>query len=230
MRLLLALLLSLSACSLQAQLSGKSTSPSSSSSSRQVTIPDVRFMSRDDAITALEKAGVTGSINEKGELCGSVIDGRIVEKGQVCKQFPPPGRKQSGKFAIDIVVQFEDPRHGHIGEPIEWHLMPDVAGMSLPKAMAAMKAAGVTRMDRITEHRVDECKPNVVCRTYPEKLHRAGQNGGKIIYVGIDPNAKPKTPAVADKPEDTPKDEGDADSDQNGEGKKKPEDEPTDFF
>ncbi len=230
MKLLLPLVL-LSACSLQAQLGGKSTGPSSSSSSSssssgQVTIPEVRFMARADALAALKKAGVTGTIDEKQQLCGSVVDGRIVEKGQVCQQFPPAGRVQGGRLPVSIVVQPEDPRHGHIGELIEWHLMPDVTGMAPDRAMVALKAAGFTRMDRITEQRVNECAPNVVCRTYPEKLHRAGQNDGKIVYVGIDPNAEPKKQPVTD----TPENGGDADKDANGEAEKKPEDDPKDFF
>jgi predicted RNA binding protein YcfA (HicA-like mRNA interferase family) len=204
-RLLLSTLTFLAACSMTSSLKtsglGGSTSTSSgggsgTSSSAQFTMPDLFRMKKDDAIKALQRAGFQGNITWDDQLCGSVVEGQIVERGEVCRQSPVAGREQPARLPVRLLVQPEDPRHGKVGQFMEWHLMPDVVGMHVDKALAAMKAAGFkserTRVDRREE---PGCKPNLVCRTYPNGMERSGQGSDRVLIVGADPAAQPpRTP------------------------------------
>lgn len=68
--------------------STSSTEPraSGADSSGSVTIPDVVMLPRDQAIATLRRAGVQGDITDDGNLCGSIVNGLIVETGQVCSR------------------------------------------------------------------------------------------------------------------------------------------------
>jgi beta-lactam-binding protein with PASTA domain len=170
------------------------------SSDRTIVLPDLIDMPKDQAIAALAKAGFEGTIDWDDQLCGSVIDGHIIEKGQVCRQHPPAGREQPSRLPITLLVQPEDPRHGNVGKFGEWHLMPDVVGMPLERAKAAMRAAGFTdEHTQIDEREEPGCKPSYVCRTYPDALERAGQSSDRVLFVGASPDAPP---AVAAPPTD----------------------------
>jgi hypothetical protein len=122
----------------------------------QATIPDVFKMRKDDAIAAMRRAGVQADISEDSSLCGSVVEGKLVETGEVCYQFPPPGRVQGARLPVSIRIQTEDPRHGNIGKVSEWRLMPKLVGLTYEKALAEMRRAGFTRDDRLTHVWADE--------------------------------------------------------------------------
>jgi hypothetical protein len=188
-------------------------------SSRTIVLPDLIRMTKAQAITALAVAGFEGDIDWDDQLCGSVIDGVIIEKGQVCRQHPPAGREQPSRLPITLLIQPEDPRHGNVGKFGEWHLMPDVVGMPVDQARAAMRAAGFTDEHTHLDLREEpDCKPSRVCRTYPGALERAGQSSDRVLFVGADPGAPPITveppthegappatsPPPATKPEDKP--------------------------
>lgn len=151
-----------------------------------LVMPDLRFMPIDKAEAALKTAGFQGTVTREDSLCGSVVDGRIVELGQVCAQFPPAGRRQGPKLPVSLRAQTEDPRHGNLGKVNEWHLMPKVVGMTLAEARAALKQAGFTDEETINEQTVSEagCQAGRVCRSYPDGLERAGQHSGKTLFVG----------------------------------------------
>lgn len=168
----------------------------------QVVIPNLFGMQREEAIAALRRAGYQGEPSDDYSGCSSVVDGRVIELGQVCYQHPPAGRVQGPRLPITLRVQKEDPWHGSIGRPGEWHLMPNSVGMPLEQARAELRRIGFTREDRVQLRWVDEagCKPLTVCRTYPDALQRAGVHSDKVIYAGRDPNAKPPEP----KPEPAP--------------------------
>jgi beta-lactam-binding protein with PASTA domain len=167
-----------------------------SSSSDTVTIPNVFGMTRTQAEAALTHAGVTGSIDYNDSLCGSIVDGKIIELGQVCYQRPAPG-PHNPRLSVTLRVQTEDPRHGNIGKNNEWHLMPSLVGFSLERAREAMRSAGFSTKDHVEVMRVQEagCMPYIVCRTRPEANDRAGQSSSKTIFVGALPEA-PLPPAT----------------------------------
>ena len=176
-----------------------STSTSGASSDGNVTIPDVFKLKKADAIAALRKAGVEGSIDEDSNLCGSTVNGKIIELGEVCYQHPAPGQRQGARLVVSITVQTEDPRHGDIGRNTEWRLMPNLIGMTYDQAIAEMKRSGFTRTDLIqrTDSEDAACKPDVVCQENPDVLTRAGLDDGKLLYVG--PRAaEPKRVATTD--------------------------------
>jgi beta-lactam-binding protein with PASTA domain len=206
-RLLVSAVLLLSSCKVatsgfSSRIGGSSGSSGrgGSSSSRTIVIPDLFRMTKADAETALKRAGFEGTIDWDDQLCGSVVEGQIIETGQVCRQHPPAGREQPSRLPITILVQPEDPRHGRVGQFGEWHLMPNVVGMPLDKAKAAMRAAGFTEERTHIDARAEPgCQPNRVCRTYPEGLTRAGQSSDRYLIIGADPAAKP--PAETNPPE-----------------------------
>jgi beta-lactam-binding protein with PASTA domain len=164
-----------------------------------MTMPDVFKMTKAKAIATLQLAGHRGDIEWGDQLCGSVIDGKIIEQGEVCQQRPAPGQENSDRVLVTLLVQPEDPRHGNVGRHNEWHLMPDVVGMPLEQAQAALRAAGFTDERTHLDERTDaRCKPRIVCATDPAALERAGQTSDRFVTFGADPSAPPPKPPVAE--------------------------------
>ena len=176
---------------------GFSTSSPTATAAGNVTIPNVIKLKKDDAVAALRRAGLQGDIDFDDSLCGSTVDGKIIELGEVCYQHPAAGQRQGARLVVSLRGQTEDPRHGEIGRNNEWRLMPNVVGMTYDEAVAAMRRAGFERTERIQSTISDDagCKPNLVCRQYPDALMRAGLDDGKILYVGAAPAAA--RPSVA---------------------------------
>jgi beta-lactam-binding protein with PASTA domain len=168
-------------------LLGLSCAAGSASAQENFTVPDVRFMQVPEAKAVMKAAGFAGNFEEdQSSLCASVVDGRIVELGEVCHQVPYAGMPFRRRGTVSLRVQREDPRHGHVGQRLEWHLMPKLTGMTEAEALAAMLAAGFSVRDRIrVQHVADfNCEPARVCRSRPDALMRAGQHEDKLIVVG----------------------------------------------
>ena len=176
--------------------------PAGPDANGNITIPNVFGMSKEQAIAELRRAGFQGDVTDDSSLCGSLIDGRVIELGIVCYQHPPAGRVQGARLPISIRVQSENPWHGNVGKLNEWRLMPDLVGMSVEQARAEMKRVGFDRDDRVFLSWVDEpsCKPLTVCRTHPEALQRVGVSSTKVVVAGRDPTAKPKDEAPVSDP------------------------------
>ncbi|HSN29824.1 MAG TPA: PASTA domain-containing protein [Kofleriaceae bacterium] len=188
-----------------------STSSPTAASDGTVTLPNVFKLKKADAIAALRKAGVEGDINQDDSLCGSAIDGQIIELGEVCYQAPAAGQRQGSRLVVSLRVQTEDPRQGDIGKITEWRLMPNMIGMTYDQAVAAMQRAGFTHVERIKTTDSDDatCKPRVVCKQYPDVLTRSGLNDDKLLYLGAEPaaahaSAETTRPAPAPAPSPTP--------------------------
>ncbi len=167
-----------------------STSSPTANSDGTVTIPNVFKMKKDDAVAALRRAGVQADIDFEDSLCGSTFDGKIIELGEVCYQHPAAGHRQGARLVVSLRVQTEDPRHGDIGRNTEWRLMPNLIGMTYDQAVAAMRSAGFEHTEKIGTTIDDDdpnCKPNLVCRQYPDVLVRAGLEDGKVLYMGAAP-------------------------------------------
>ena len=196
MKVFVLFLIPLTACA--GMMSGSSPTSSAqrasgADSNGQVTMPDVFKLPRDQATATLRRAGVQGEIHEEASLCGTVVNGRIVETGEVCEQQPAAGRQQGARLSVTVRFQTEDPRHGNAGKPTEWRLMPNLVGLTFEQALVAMRSAGYVEDDRLQEIWADDtsCKPSLVCRQYPEANARAGLQDGKAVYMGPDRNAKP---------------------------------------
>jgi beta-lactam-binding protein with PASTA domain len=130
----------------------------------------------------LKLAGHTGDVSWDDQLCGSVVEGQIIERGEVCRQAPAAGQELSVGAPVRLLVQPEDPRHGEVGQFGEWHLMHDVVGLPLDQAQAAMRAAGFTDENTHVDEREDPaCRPRIVCKTYPGALERAGQGSDRYL-------------------------------------------------
>lgn len=84
---------------------------SSAGTGDQITMPNLFGLPKEQAISALRRAGYQGDVTEDSSLCGSVVDGRVIDFGQVCYQFPPAGRVQGARLPISIRVQRENPWH-----------------------------------------------------------------------------------------------------------------------
>jgi hypothetical protein len=199
----------------------KPQGPGATGASGNVEIPDVFKMQKDAALAALKQRGFTREVSYDTSLCGSAVNGQIVELGEVCYQQPAAGQVMGTSLPITLRVQTEDPRHGKVGAFGEWHLMPKLAGMTLSDAQRAMHDAGFTDdMTQVGTIEEPGCAPLRVCRTFPDALARAGQTSGRVIYVGLDPNAKPTreadpvTDAAANKPTDAAKKPDDESSDK----------------
>ena len=179
-----------------------------------MSMPDLFRMSKTKAVATLKLAGHAGDVSWDDQLCGSVVEGTIIEQGEVCRQSPAAGTSSSTRTAVRLLVQLEDPRHGNVGKTGEWHLLPAVVGMTLDDAQAAMRAAGFTdERTHVDEANEPGCKPRRVCRTYPVALERAGQNSDRYLTLGVDPDARPRTPpptAEAEPPAEPPPDEAPA--------------------
>lgn len=168
----------------------------------QLTVPNLFGLSKEQAIAALRRAGYQGDPTEDSSVCGSVVDGRVVELGQVCYQHPPAGRVQGARLPLSIRVQRESPWHGNAGKANEWRLMPTLVGLSVVQAQARLKQIGFPREDLVRVVWVDEpgCQPLTVCRTQPTPLERAGVNSEQVVFAGRDPDAKASSSNVTDRP------------------------------
>lgn len=178
-----------------------STTPRSqpSGESRNLTVPDVTFMTRAQAEAAIARAGFASppSIDD-GSLCGSTVDKKIVELGHVCYQHPPAGRQQGARIPIRIRVQTENPYGGDLGGGRRWFLLPDFVGVHIDQAKARIKELGFTAKEvKITYSDDPSCKPNIVCKTIPEGLSRTDTTSDKLFYVGRPPEPpKPAPPST----------------------------------
>jgi beta-lactam-binding protein with PASTA domain len=161
-------------------------------------MPDLIKQPKANALAELTRAGLSGNVEFDKSLCGSTVNGQIVELGEVCFQSPAAGTTQSSRVPITLRVQDEDPRHGKIGEHMEWHLVPKVIGMTLADAKKAMVEAGFRNEQRTQVIPVDDqgCEAGHVCRTMPSPMERSGLNSDRILYVRADQSvAAPPTTA-----------------------------------
>lgn len=204
--------MSVAGCVSTASVSSSGPRSGGGDANASVTIPNVFKLTKEQAIAALRQAGVQGNIVEDSSLCGSLVEGAIIERGEVCHQHPPAGRTQGARLVVSLRVQTEDPRRGNVGRVNEWRLMPKLVGLTYEQAVAEMRRVGFTRDDRLRHVWADEtsCKANIVCKQYPEPLERAGLNDGKVVYVGQDRSAKPAAeeggkPVPVAAPTSTPK-------------------------
>jgi beta-lactam-binding protein with PASTA domain len=115
-------------------------------------------------------------------MCGSVAEGIIVEKGEVCYQSPPPGNVTSPRIPVRVRIQDESPYGGALHGERKWFLMPDMIGWPVDKALARIKELGFTKEVKIGYTK--DCAANTVCKTHPEQLTRGDNTSDKLFYVG----------------------------------------------
>jgi beta-lactam-binding protein with PASTA domain len=161
-------------------------------------MPNVVMMTREEALSALRQAGFSREVNFDTSACGSTIDNTtVVELGRVCYQAPAAGHETSTGSPVSLRVQNENPWRGELSSGRFWFLMPDFSGASLDVARAKLRALGFTAKEPLISY-VEEagCRPNVVCRTSPERFSRADNTSDKVLYVGQPPGgaAPPSSP------------------------------------
>lgn len=204
MRLTLAAVLAMQVgCIVKSGTMGTQTGGGGPDANGNVTIPDLFGMTREQAAEAVAQAGVSRELSEEPAMCGSVVNGQIVEIGQVCTQRPLAGTTQSARLAVAVTLQDEDPRHGGQGST-EWRLMPQLVGLTLDEARTAMRAAQFEGGARVKLYRVREagCTPDKICRSSPDGMSRAYLSTNVYVYMGLDPSAPP--PMAASEPEEPP--------------------------
>lgn len=154
-----------------------------------IIVPNVFRMSEKQAIAALRRAGFTGRITYSSNACGSVVEGKVIELGQVCYQHPVGGRSHHVRIPVSLTIQRENPRRGAIGKNTEWRLFPNLVGMHLDQAKKALRAAGfpITGTTSWSPRVIVGCKPNHVCRTYPSGLQRHSLRSTRAILYGATP-------------------------------------------
>jgi hypothetical protein len=143
-------------------------------------------MAVDQAHETLRRAGFTRIEEATSLRCGSVMDDRVVEIGQVCQQSLPPGTPTTRTATIRLTVQRVDPRKGYVGEPREWRLLPKTEGMTEAEALAALHEAGFTDRQRtiITYVADSTCQPGRVCRMIPQGYSRLSLTSSKTLVIG----------------------------------------------
>lgn len=169
--------------------------------SHSVTVPDLFGMTKDEALAAMRGAGITGEleVGMNQGLCGSVVDGKVVELDRVCRQQPAAGQVTSSTLFVSVTLQTENPWRGDLGDGRHWYLLPNVIGLSLDQAYAKLRAAGFTTMDVFHIRSVDQasCKPNIVCEMYPDPMTRADNSSDKMLTVGaLEQQTDPGQPPV----------------------------------
>jgi len=170
---------------------------SSSGPSKPMVMPNLFNLTRPAAEAALRRAGYERDVSLDTSMCGSVVDGTIIERGRVCYQHPAPGASTGSKLPITLRVQDEDPWGGELSGGRRWLLMPDLAGTQVDKAREALRERGVTVEVQLAFVEEAGCAPNIVCRTYPEKLTRTDTTSDKVFYVGRPPDAPEPKPDAA---------------------------------
>jgi beta-lactam-binding protein with PASTA domain len=167
-------------------------------------MPNLVLMSREEAIAALRREGFSRDVNFDTSLCGSTVDNTtVVELGRVCYQTPAAGHQASTGSPVSLRVQSENPWRGELGSGRFWFLMPDFAGTSLDAARAKLRGLGfVAKEPKISYVEEAGCRPNIVCRTSPDRFSRTDTTSDKLLFVGqpppgpVDPSAKPSTGAA----------------------------------
>jgi hypothetical protein len=150
--------------------------------SGNINVPNVFQMTQAEAEATLKRYGFERVSLEK-RMCGSVTEGKIVEKGTICGQAPQPGGKASPRIPVYIQVQEESPYGGVLSGERKWFLMPDMVGWDLEKAKARIKQLGFVSKDVMISLSKD-CAPNTICKTYPDLLTRTDNTSDKLFYVG----------------------------------------------
>ena len=140
-------------------------------------VPDVMGKSRDQATQALAKAGFASSIADAKDAFGPDIDDLELcfngsHVGTVCSQDPPAGGRADKGSEI----------HALLGdaatEPVI--AMPDLKGLTLDQAKAAVKKAGFAHEPG--SNFSDACKHGIVCgQKFP-----AGMKVRKSTYQVVD--------------------------------------------
>jgi hypothetical protein len=110
----------------------------------------------------------------------------IIELEQVCFQQPVGGMSQNAPLSITLGVQQEDPRHGNVGQPGEWHLIPSFVGLTVDQVKVELGKAGFVNYDEYIEIRGGEpnCAAGIVCRSAPEGPSRQRIDNRLVLYVG----------------------------------------------
>lgn len=144
---------------------------------------------------------------DNNALCGSTVDGQVVELGRVCAQAPAAGQDNARGVPITLRLQTENPYRGELRDGSFWFLMPNLVGAPVAQARAKLRELGFAKEPRVIYVDRAGCAPDVVCETNPDGLTRTGSTSDKLLYLGRPPGKSLGIQDDADAPPDAHKPE-----------------------
>ncbi|HEY4244019.1 MAG TPA: PASTA domain-containing protein [Kofleriaceae bacterium] len=181
----------------QMATAGSTLGPHGGGDAGEHAVPQLFGMTHAQAEAAARAAGFTPPLEDETQAaCGSLVDGKVVELGTICGQQPVAGQAARADMTIRVRVQRENPWRGVGSNGEGWFLMPPVVGLTLDDARTKLRTAGFSVADRIHVTAVEDpaCRPNVVCRTYPDAMTRSSLSSDKSLVIGMDPTTRPPAP------------------------------------
>lgn len=164
-------ILVLSACSM---LPGKDGGSVRADDNGNVTMPDLRKMTREDAEAALRKAGITGSINlEENYTCD---DPEVIEQ-RVCFTKPKAGDKMSPRIPVILYLRQKGTAN---------YAMPDLKGKTEAEAreiLANLKQIPQRLTVETMEVIMPDCEAKKVCRQDPKPGTMTDENDYKTLRL-----------------------------------------------
>jgi beta-lactam-binding protein with PASTA domain len=149
--------------------------------SKVVTIPDLTGMSKDDAVAAIRKAGVTRDLDVNEGPCAD----ESMAHGHVCLQSPGGGQQQMNDLMVSVTLQSMSPDSSTPGVPGAHYKMPDVVGMTSADARKKLAAAGFSAADNVEVIPDEECpRGGIICSTDPDPGKDTTTEYNKALYVG----------------------------------------------
>ena len=161
---------------------GPKTNSNDSSTAAQITMPDLRGLTLDQAKAALARAGSTGPVDSDTGLCG---DDDQVAHLHVCMQSPDPGAAQASESPVHVVLNQESPDSSQPGVPGAHYKMPDTIGLSPAQVKTKLAAAGFSQADNFSVHIDGDCnKAGLVCRSEPAPGELTVTGHNKVLFIG----------------------------------------------
>lgn len=150
--------------------------------SHAVVMPDLRGMTRDEAIAALRRTGIDGELTVNPNL--DCTDDSVA-KGRVCYQSPVAGAQTLTHSPVTVFFQTRDSTSNKPGVPGAHYKMPDVIGLTVQQARDKLRAAGFSAKDHIQVTNEPTCrKDGVICRQDPAAGEETQTEYHKVLYAG----------------------------------------------
>lgn len=212
-RRLVPILLVLASCSFSTKLTGpggtssssSGTSGSTTSSNRQIPMPDLLGKTPEEAERILRSAGFevrTFAPATQGYSC-DYDRNKSYPLFAICYQRPVPGQLAPSQLRAEYVVERSQGNRGEIGTPNEYISMPEVRGMSLAQARKVLADAGLPlekHFDVEVAGQHERCEYDVVCQTSPGPKMRKNLTVRGTIKVGMKAPPKPPAPTKPTEP------------------------------
>lgn len=155
-------------------------------------VPELRGMTQAQAEAAMRSAGfdVRGWDNQD-LICKYDDDRKMPPQGTICDQTPGAGTEATTRLPrVRIIIEKDTYAEGGLGTPIHWRRMPEVKGMTVAEATAALARANLPIGDHfvVSESTAEDCQPEgKICLVYPKAGARKSVVRKGRIIVGAKP-------------------------------------------